>query len=69
LFKAFLQLVFILIILAIASFFSAMMFRFVIQIQNDVYNWGRFFSDNTSDEEEPENFMSFYGIYERTDFE
>ena len=46
-----------------------MLFRFVIQIQNDVHNWGRFFPDNADDAEEPENFMSFYGMYERTDFQ
>lgn len=55
----------ILIVISSASFFFAMIFRFIMQIESDIFNWDKF---NESGEEEPEHFLSFYAFTSRSDY-
>jgi hypothetical protein len=61
----FLKLVQILITLACTSYFFAMLFRFVIQLESDILNYDEYGEKGV---DEPEHFLTFYGFADRTDY-
>jgi hypothetical protein len=65
-----LKLIQILIVLASTSFFFAMTFRFIMQIESDYMNWDQYnFNHGVHDGSAPEHFLSYYVFCERTDYE
>jgi hypothetical protein len=56
-----LKLIQILIVLASTSFFFAMTFRFIMQIESDVSNWDKYNIDlDIAGLEKPEHFLEYY---------
>ena len=58
-FSFFLKFVNILIVISCCSYFFAMSFKFLAEIQNEYFGWDNFADDST---EQPEHFTQFYNI-------
>jgi hypothetical protein len=52
----------ILIIISTCSYFFAMLFQLLLEIQSDVMKWDEFAPPGTNISEEPEHFITFYNL-------
>jgi hypothetical protein len=58
----FIKILKILIIVCSCSYFFAMLFQLLLEIQSDYYNWDEFTPPGTDYSDQPEHFVSYYGL-------